>query len=88
MITTTETLRTFEVGDLFFFTDKPASGGIYEQGDFLLITHINPYLIKFTTRYLLNGTCHGAGGDSNYLNQELDAGVLEYQGNILLGKSE
>lgn len=88
MKTETITKRTFQVGDLFFFTGKPVSGGAYTVGDFLLIQRIPPRGIKFTTAETLSGACHSATGDADYINREMDAGVLEYQGNVLLGKSE
>lgn len=84
----TITKRTFQVGDLFFFTGKPVSGDAYTVGDFLLIWRVSSQGIKFTTAGTLSGACRSATGDADYINREMDAGVLEYQGNVLLGKSE
>jgi hypothetical protein len=76
--------RTFEVGDLFIFEGTPVSGDAYAKGDFLLIKSIDGG-IKFTTTETVAGTCAAASGDDEYLNLELGAGGLVYQGNIYKG---
>ncbi|UOW66242.1 hypothetical protein vBAspABolek_17 [Aeromonas phage vB_AspA_Bolek] len=86
MKTTTITTRTFEIGDMFIFTGAPVSGDAYTQGDFLLIQgRHGHYDFRFTTSKTITGKCKGASGDAAYLSRELDAGVLEYQGNVKVG---
>ena len=85
MKTSTKVVRTFEVGDMFIFKDEPVSGDAFGKGDFLLIEQANYTGFRFVTSRTVTGACKVALGDSTYLSRELDAGVLEYQGNVKVG---
>lgn len=86
MKTITTVTRQFEVGDLFIFTGKPVSGDAYTKGDFLLIKEVTCRGIKFTTADSIAGERYELDeGDNAYLCRELDAGALEYQGNVKVG---
>lgn len=87
MKTTITTTRTFEVGDMFIFTGTPVCGDAYKQGGFLLIKarRVGTDGFHFISSETITGECSGATGDAAYLCRELDAGVLEYQGNVKVG---
>lgn len=85
MKTTTTITRTFEIGDMFIFTGAPVVGDILQQGDFLLIEERHHGLFQFNTGGVVTGSAISAGGTADWLSSELDAGVLEYQGNVKVG---
>lgn len=83
MIVETVIKRTFEVGDLFIFTGKPLSGSAYTKGDFLLIKAFKHLGHIYHTKRLITGECQSARGSDDYLNREMDAGVLSYMGKVV-----
>lgn len=85
MKTTTTITRTFEIGDMVIFTGVPVLGDAYKRGDFLLIEERDPALFQFNTGSVVAGSTASAGGSADWLSSELDAGVLEYQGNVKVG---
>lgn len=85
MKTTTTITRTFEVGDMFIFVEPPKVRGVLIKGDFLLITHKTHAGFRFTTGKTVTGQCGRCSGSHSWLSSELDAGALEYQGNVKVG---